>query len=173
VKVQVLNEEGINEAMLGLSLSYNQPFEEMMSVAERLALMDGGHNKFLESIAVWIDITAARYWWQQFDTYRVGVTKQSESTMHTITRRPLVQADFQKPISGELLGALNELIISKDFASIKNLLPEGFLQRRIVCTNYKALRHIYQQRKNHRLPEWNVFFYHVTRQVDYPRWITE
>ena len=36
----------------------------------------------------------------------------------------------------------------------KALLPEGFLQRRTVATNYEQLRNIYHQRKNHRLPCW-------------------
>ena len=44
------------------------------------------------------------------------------------------------------------------FFVLKNDLPEGFLQRRIVCLNIKALQNMYMQRKNHRLPEWHKFF---------------
>ena len=36
----------------------------------------------------------------------------------------------------------------------KAILPEGFLQKRTVSTNYEQLRNIYRQRINHRLPCW-------------------
>ena len=99
------------------------------------------------------------------DTYRVGVTKQSGSTMHTILRRPLCQADFEGGVDPEILVALNGLIERKDFRRVKANLPEGFLQRRVVGTNYKALRHIIGQRYNHRLPEWQFFVQQVLAQV--------
>ena len=87
--VQIMAECGVVEAMVGLSLSYGvgKSYEEMLEVAKKLYNKDGGHNKFLESIVVWLNIDAPRYWWQQFDTYRVGTTKQSGSTMHTIMKR--------------------------------------------------------------------------------------
>lgn len=157
MKVTILHEAGYAQALMGLSLSYNQPLYKMHSVADRLAHKDGGHNKFLESIAVWLDVTAPRYWWQQFDTYRVGVTKQSESTMHTIMKRKLRRDDFESYIQTATLDRLNFMIGQNDFAAVKAALPEGFLQRRIVCTNYKALQHIFAQRFDHRLSEWQVF----------------
>ena len=40
----------------------------------------------------------------------------------------------------------------------KMILPESFLQKRTVTTNYAELRNIYRQRKNHRLPEWKIYF---------------
>ena len=78
--VRILEEHGHDSALLGLSLSYDQTPERMPAVAERLRFRGDGHNKFLESILVWLDVTAPRYFWQQFDTYRVGVTKQRQST---------------------------------------------------------------------------------------------
>lgn len=166
--VSILTEAGYNEALLGLSLSHNAPIDRMPRVAHKLAPKDGGHNKILESISVWMDIKAPRYWWQEFDTYRVGVTKQSESTMHTLMKRELTQEDFVEPISGRVLTVLNEMIQFKEFRNAKVHLPEGFLQRRIVCTNYKALRHIILQRYRHRLPEWQVFVRGVMGGLEHP-----
>ncbi len=97
MKIRVLNEAGYDEAMLGLSLSYNQPIENMPAVARELLSKGGSHIKFLESIAVWLDIMATRSWWQQEATYRVGISRQSESTEHTLLHRPVVQEDFQHP----------------------------------------------------------------------------
>ncbi len=171
MNVEILKEAGYEEAMLGLSLSHLQPVEDMPAIAYRLAYKDAGHNKFLESIVVWLDIAAPRYWWQQFDTYRVGITKQSESTMHTLMNRKLKRSDFEYPIHLDTLRRLNELIEGGYFEMLKSDLPEGFLQRRIVCTNYKVLRHIVLQRKDHRLPEWQFFISEIRRQVGYYNWL--
>jgi hypothetical protein len=164
MEIKILNESGIEEALLGLSLSYSteKNINELYNIALKLSNKDSGHNKFLESIVVWLDIKAPRYWWSQFDTYRTGITKQSESTMHTITRRHLKQDDFEYEISEQNLNLLNGLIdaAKRDkmyFERLKNELPEGFLQRRIVCLNYKAIRNIILQRKNHKLKEWEYF----------------
>ena len=155
--VRIISEHGFDEAALGLSLSYEREADNMPPVMRRLYAADGGHNKFLESIYLWIDVTAPRHFWQQFDTYRVGITKQSGSTMHTLTRRPVTQADFETAIPDETLARLNALIAAKDLHALKNELPEGYLQRRIVCLNYKALRNIIAQRRTHRNKPWQVF----------------
>ena len=36
-------------------------------------------RKFMRQILVCVDITAPQYWWSQFDTYGVGVVKDSTS----------------------------------------------------------------------------------------------
>ena len=79
MKVEILKEAGYDEALLGLSLSYGTTIERAEEVAKKIASKNGGHNKFLESIIMWIDVTAPRYWWSQMDTYRM-MTKQSQST---------------------------------------------------------------------------------------------
>jgi len=140
MNVRILEEHGYSSALLGLCLSYNQDPEHMPAVAQKLRFKGDGHNKFLESIAVWMDIDAPRYFWQQFDTYRIGVTKQSESTMHTMTARPLQQDDFEHPIPEAHLKHLNVLIADQQWQTAKQDLPESFLQRRIVCLNYMILQ---------------------------------
>lgn len=184
MKIEILKEAGYEEALLGLSLNKNQPLERMPQVLHKLATHDGGHNKALESIHVWIDITAPRYWWSEFDTYRVGTSKQSESTMHTITKRLLTKEDFEmEDVTPTTLAELNSLINAynyeaqdkdeKDefFFALKRKLPEGFLQRRVVSTNYKSLRNIYQQRKTHKLPEWDKFCSYVEKMLMFGEWL--
>lgn len=172
MKVKVLGEYGYEFAILGLSLSYDQPVEKMPEVAEKLLAKGGSHIKFLESIAVWLDITAPRFWWQQEATYRCGISRQSESTMHTILRGFLSQQDFEDSIQPTTIQRLNALIGYKAFKHVKNELPEGFLQRRIVCLNYKVLSHIYNQRKSHKLKQWQFFFKSILEQVEYPHFVT-
>lgn len=53
------------------------------------------HSKSIRGLVVYAEIDAPRMFWQEFDTYRIGVEKlSSESTMHTISKRPLTVDDF-------------------------------------------------------------------------------
>jgi len=173
MNIRVLEEHGYESALLGLSLSHRQPPSRMAAVARRLAGRGDGHDKFLESIVVWLDIVAPRYFWQQMDTYRVGVSKQSESTMHTIARRPLKASDFEHPIPEPHLAHLNRRIASGDWEGAKRDLPESFRQRRIVCMNYMALRRVIRQRREHRLSEWQTFVDGVLEAVEHPELLVE
>lgn len=172
MKVKVINESGYNEAMLGLSLSYKIDISKMNELAKKLASKNTGENKFLESIIVWLDITAPRYFWSQFDTYRVGITKQSESTMHTLIRKPLTKDDFEY-VDESIIDIINEHIKNKDLLKAKSNLPESFLQRRIVCLSYKSLLHIFQQRKSHKLSEWLVFINVIKNTLKHQEFIKE
>jgi len=169
MQVKLLREAGLEEALFGLSLSYN--VAPNIKIANKLANKDGGHNKFLESIVVWLDIDAPREWWQQFDTYRCGVTKQSESTMHTLVKYFLTPEDFEPGVDQRVIDVVNECIRQKDWIKAKRNLPEGFLQRRIVCTNYKAIRGILRQREDHRLYEWKLFCSTMRLTLKHPEWL--
>jgi hypothetical protein len=182
LKVTVLREAGFEEALLGLGLSFGVTSEEveapqpdsiiherMKNVAMRTARKGGSHAKWLESVIVWLDIIAPRGWWQEFDTYRVGMTKQSESTMHTLKKKPLTQENFFGRIPTEWIMHLNEKIQDKDVGieELKTLLPEGFLQRRVVCTNYKCIANMFNQRMNHKLWMWKFFINRLYDQLKY------
>ena len=91
------------------------------------------HAKVLRGVIVWCEINAPRYWWTEMATYRIGADcLSSESTMH---------------VEGRGL-ADDELV------EMKENLAEGHMQKRIYAISYQALRRIYFQRRNHRLPQW-------------------
>jgi hypothetical protein len=126
-------------------------------------LTKGGteHRKAIRLIQVWATFDVSRYWWIEADTYKVGLTRVSCSTMHKLGTRPLTQEDFAYPILPEMLDLLNELGVSfretKDYKLVKkmkNNLPEGYLQRADINLNYETAINIFRQRKNHRLDEW-------------------
>ena len=169
MRIELLEECGFEQALKGIALSYGSYPNK--KVADRLAWRSGGHNKFLEGMIVWLEIDAPRYWWSQFDTYRVGTTKQSESTMHTLLKRELTKDDFEGKMDHNVLGILNKMIRNKDFDKAKKHLPESFLQKRIVTTNYKTLQNMIQQRKTHRLKEWDKFIQVVVSQAEYPEYL--
>lgn len=160
MEVDVLEVAGVLPALLGLGLSYGKVNHievagSMLPVAQKLCGKGGGHDKFLESIMLWLDVKAPRYWWAEADTYRIS-SKQSESTMHTLKKG--VKADnFEVYIGGELLWDLNKLLINGDHNEAKAMLPEGFLQRRIWCLSLKTFVDIRRQRINHKLPHWKMF----------------
>jgi hypothetical protein len=144
-------------------------------------LIAGGseHRKFLRQIFVCVDITAPRYWWQEFDTYKVGTVRNSCSTMHKLTSRPLENYDFEVPIPRPWLDYLNDMMEfvtqgTTQLYCLKAHLPEGFMQTATITMNYEVVRTMYQQRKNHRLPHWHKDFVEWVRTLPYaPQFITD
>jgi hypothetical protein len=76
-----------------------QPFyhigENDMNLAKRLIAGGTEHRKFLRQIMVSVDITAPLYWWKEFDTYKVGTTANSTSTMHKLASTPITLDCFE------------------------------------------------------------------------------
>ena len=94
------------------------------------------HAKVLRGIIAYAEINAPRFWWVEMDTYRIGSERlSSESTMH---------------IQGRGMS-------TKELVKMKSELTEGTMQKRVQYFSYQALRRIYQQRRNHRLPHWHIF----------------
>ena len=158
MKVYNIEVHGINRALRGLARSFKSPLEKMHSRAIKLGPLDRGHNKFLRMIQVWAEVEAPRFWWAEYDTYKVGTVAQSDSTMHTLIKSPLTQESFEYPIYYEHLLDLNRRIrIDEPIDCIKNQLPEGFIQGRTINLNYAVLREMTLQRYSHRLPQWKFF----------------
>ena len=66
-----------------------------MNLAKRLIAGGTEHRKFLRQIMVSVDITAPLYWWKEFDTYKVGTTANSTSTMHKLASTPITLDCFE------------------------------------------------------------------------------
>lgn len=151
-----------------------------INLAQKLISGGSEHRKFLRQIMVSADVTAPIYWWKEFDTYKIGTTANSTSTMHKITSKPITLDCFETedydpglqlidPIRlgvriGRFIEDLEQLrqlyIQTKDKKYWKELirwLPESWLQKRTVTMNYENLRNIYSQRSNHKLSEWHYF----------------
>ena len=140
---------------------------EDLKLGTSLARAGRSHRKFLRMINVWFDVTAPIYWYSEFDTYKVGVTRLSCSTMHKLGTRTLTEADFEGgDVMFEVLHELNSRInIGKTSGrsasltlELKRILPASYLQTSTVSTNYEALLNMYNDRCNHRLPEWREVF---------------
>nr|DAF33806.1 MAG TPA: hypothetical protein [Caudoviricetes sp.] len=141
------------------------------------------HRKFLRQIFVSVDITAPLYWWKEFDTYKVGTTANSCSTMHTLHKKEFELGDFSHDYlfesilteDGELevntLDVLKETILNlnglrklyldtKDpiyWRAMVQLLPSSYNQKRTVTMTYENLLNILEYRRGHKLAEWKRF----------------
>ena len=143
--------------------------EADLTLAKKLIAAGTEHRKFLRMIYVTVDVTAPLYWWKECDTYKVGTTANSCSTMHTLTKRPFTMDDFSfedlieedaKAVVAtfeEMRQAYNETKDQRVWRCLITLLPSGFMQRRTLGLNYEVLLSIHRQRKNHKLTEWHTF----------------
>lgn len=184
MKAKVLEEHGYDIALMGMSYSFmdnrentDEWWPEQRIKAEKRSLLlagkGGGHNKFLESIVIWVDIEASRAFWQEFDTYRIGITKQSTSTMHKLEKRRPVYEDFEEGTPDIIMDVFMSVWDTKPgLMVLKHSLPEGYLQRRIVCLNYMNLRNIYHQRLRHRYYLWRNMLDSLMEQLAHPELIT-
>lgn len=134
------------------------------------------HRKFLRMMSIIFTVTAPLYWWKEFDTYKIGTVRNSCSTMHKITSKEFDLDDFSNehltvPSLQILSGVINNLnyyrklyLNSKDFTDKKDawwqliqLLPSSYNQKATIATNYEVIMSIYNQRRGHKLDEWQHF----------------
>ena len=143
-------------------------------------------SKWRRMIHVQLDITAPLYWWKEFDTYKVGTVSNSCSTMHKIAEKEFTLDDFSHEYLSSssmkiLLDVINALNYWRDqFLETKSkkvwwqmiqLLPSSYNQRSTVMLNYAVLQHIYPDRKDHKLDEWQDFCWWI-RSLPYSELIT-
>jgi len=172
--IKIIKEAGYEEAIGGMAFSFQTEAIKIADVkprsykaAKTLAHQDGGHNKFLEHIILWVDIRASLTWWKQADTYRVGMSKLSKSTMHTVMKRPLTTWDFGDVIDLNTIDILNTYIMNRDFKRVLDYLPGAYMQTRRCCLNYKTVRNMINQRQGHKLPEWKDFIEGILENVEH------
>ena len=78
-----------------------------MGLAKRLIAGGTEHRKFLRQIMVSVDITAPLYWWKEFDTYKVGTTANSTSTMHKLASTPITLDCFETDDYDDMVDIFN------------------------------------------------------------------
>ena len=146
--------------------------ENDLSLAIKLCKAGSDHRKFMRQIMVSADIYAPLYWWKEFDTYKVGTTANSTSTMHKIHTKKFEIDDFShdylddecKDILLNLLNSLekvrekyNESKEKSEWYKIIQLLPSSYNQLRTCTMTYENLINMYNARKSHKLFEWREF----------------
>lgn len=139
------------------------------------------HRKYLRQIFAVMDITAPLYWWKEFDTYKVGTTANSCSTMHKIAAKEFTLSDFStEHLTGMSIAALDHVldvmnlerghyIVAKDkdcWWQLIQLLPSSYNQRRTVSMTYENVMNMLDYREGHKLDEWREFC-KILKQLPY------
>lgn len=161
--------------------------EKDLELAMKLSKSGIDHRKFMRMIIVQADILAPRYWWTEYDTYKVGTVANSTSTMHKIHSKEFALGDFSyenMTSAGikSLLGIIERLNVSREFYlkekdkaywwDMIQLLPQSYNQLRTVSLNYEVLCNMYHARKHHKLDEWREFCKWI-ESLPYSELITE
>ena len=150
------------------------------------ATKDGNtaHSQFLTGIRVNFDLTCSNKMWVEAERYRFLEFVSSQSTMHRITKFNLDEA-YNEYVDDRIIKIMKEKVdyyntqvalkekyikenkpaeatriselLKKLYLEILYSNPAGFTLTARMTTNYRCLRNIYKQRKNHRLPEWREF----------------
>lgn len=120
-----------------------------------------GHDCFLKGIIVQFDLTISEKMWPQLQRYHFIEFVSSMSTMHMLANMDI---QFSPYVDEEIKARFLDLVETyKKYPSEDNWLkmiynyPSGMLLTARISTNYLQLKTIYEQRKNHRLPEWKEF----------------
>jgi hypothetical protein len=139
------------------------------------------HRKYLRQIFAVMDITAPLYWWKEFDTYKVGTTANSCSTMHKIAAKEFTLSDFStEHLVGKSVAALQNVLdvmnlerehylAAKDkdcWWQMIQLLPSSYNQRRTVSMTYENVMNMLDYREGHKLDEWREFC-KILKQLPY------
>lgn len=135
-----------------------------LALARKLIKAGTEHRKFLRQIMVSLDISAPVFWWSEFDTYKIGTTRNSTSFMHIGTRRDLTKNDFEKGTDIENINYINKLLREyrehkspELFERIRANLPMGYLYMSTVTMNYENVLNMIYQREHHKLSQWRYF----------------
>ncbi len=122
-----------------------------------------GHDQFMTGIRVAFDLTFTVKAWTEAERYRFLEFVSSQSTMHRISKFDLSK-QYCKYVDPRIIDIMNELKDKynqtqdpEDYLRLLYSNPCGFELTARMTTNYRALKTIYSQRKNHRLPEWREF----------------
>lgn len=122
-----------------------------------------GHDQFMTGIIVQFDLTFTVKAWTEAERYHFLDFISSQSTMHRIAKFDLDHQYSEYTdkrmiaIMNELKDRYNETQDPEDYLRLLYSNPCGFQLTAAMTTNYRQLKTIYAQRKNHRLPEWREF----------------
>lgn len=152
------NEELFDEETYCIS---DNSFERAIKLAQ--TRIGEGHDNFLNGIKVNFDLDFTIKVWTEAERYHFFDFVSSMSTMHRLKDMDLSNSyiEYTDMFIIERMKELQQQY--KDDPTPQNLLillysnPVGMKLTARMTTNYRQLKTMYTQRKNHRLPEWRDF----------------
>lgn len=159
-----------------------------------------GHDNFLNGIIYQFDCWGSLAWRKELDRYHFIDYVSSMSTMHTIikgthyydihTNDECIKTFEHLIIKYKTM--TDKLLYGNSFKEDGTIIPTnksneeldklwlqciysvpvGLLLKARFTTNYRQLKTIYAQRKNHKLPEWTIFCKHL-ENLEHSDWIMQ
>ena len=127
------------------------------------APLNSGHVSWAKGVVVNMDITFTNKAWIELQRYHFIDIITGQSCMHRISKFDLDKA-FNEYVDEVIIERLKEVQTNyinnptpENYLKLLYSTPSGIYLTGRVTTNYLQLMNIYQQRHNHRLPEWRQF----------------
>lgn len=171
--------ESIRASKFPMSIDTNTVSCKITGTVQRLANFSAGtgHNNFLSGIIVQMDLTFTKQAWCEWERYHFQQIVSSQSTMHRLIKMDIDKSCIEY-VDKDVIAAMKRLIQQyNENPSEENYLrciysaPTGILLTARVTTNYLQLKTMYQQRHDHRLPEWRELCKWM-KELPYSEWIT-
>ena len=164
VKVYGL-EDSIKASKYPMSVDIDGCTDEITSRVISLGKCErgSGHDQFLTGIIVQFDLTFSLKAWTEAQRYHFLDFVSSQSTIHRIAKFDIEHQCNEYVHQGTismikaLVDCYNDNPTSENYLRVLYNIPTGFQLTARMTTNYRQLKTIYYQRKNHRLPEWREF----------------
>lgn len=158
-------EESIQGSKFPKSVDIDSLTSEITDTVNKLAssTRSEGHDQFLDGPTVMFDMTFSNKGWVEAERYTFLNFVSSQSTMHRIAKMDIKKCcneyvdDRIITIAEEKKKIYLETKDPEDYLRLLYNIPSGFELTARMITNYRCLKNIYHQRKNHRLPEWHEF----------------
>lgn len=127
------------------------------------APLGSGHDNYLNGIVAQFDLTFTVKAWTEAERYHFFDFVSSQSTMHRLQKMEIAKSCI-KYVDSRVIDVVEELVKEyNENSTLENRLrmlyscPTGLKLTARMTTNYRQLKTIYHQRKNHTLPEWRRF----------------
>jgi len=163
----------VNTPNLELVIPDDADIKRCAKLSKATTISNQAHDQFLTGIRVSFDLHCSNKMWVEAERYRFLEFVSSQSTMHRITKFG-AYGNYNIYVDDRIVDIMNELIeeyntelaagASPNDENMKHLYlvilysnPAGFELTARMTTNYRCLKNIYKQRKDHRLPEWREF----------------
>ena len=145
--------------------SQDKTIQNAAARAERLGKspLGSGHDNYLNGCVAQFDLTFTVKAWTEAERYHFFDFVSSQSTMHRLQKMEIAKSCI-KYVDGRVIDVVEELVRKyNENPTLENRLkmlyscPTGLKLTARMTTNYRQLKTIYHQRKNHTLPEWRRF----------------
>jgi len=164
VKVYGL-EESIRRSKYPMTTDPGSCTSEVTNTTKKLAGSGTGegHDQFLTGIVVQFDLTFTIKAWTEAERYHFFDFVSSMSTMHRISKMD-IKENCCEYVDERIINIVEEIKqkyladpTPENYLRLLYNVPVGFKLTAGMTTNYRQLKTIYFQRRNHRLPEWRLF----------------